>query len=93
MRYFEDYAFQLNLNIQYNTEIKKISRNVQTGRFQLMDQDEHAYDCQVLIMRLVSLKDKYCLTVLCSTYTILTLHDAILCCKIVGNICSSFLTC
>ena len=77
MRYFEDYAFQLNLNIQYNTEIKKISRNVQTGHFQLMDQDKHVYNCQVLIMRLVSLKDKYCLTVWCSTYIILTFHDAI----------------
>ena len=50
VRYFEDYANEFNLNIQYDTDIKKIARDRVTKDFVLHDQNDQVYTCPVLIM-------------------------------------------
>jgi hypothetical protein len=49
VKYFEDFASNFNLNIQYNTEIKSILK--QNSQFNLMDQNGDTHTCQVLIIR------------------------------------------
>jgi thioredoxin reductase len=48
VKYFEDFASNFNLNIQYNTEIKSILK--QNSQFNLMDQNGDTHTCQVLII-------------------------------------------
>ena len=49
VRYFQDFGSTLKLNIQYNTEIKRISKEQQF--FELSDQNNNIYRCKVLVMR------------------------------------------
>ena len=49
VKYFQDFGTILKLNIQYNTEIKRISKEQQF--FELSDQNNNIYRCRVLIMR------------------------------------------
>ena len=51
MQYLRDYAAQLNLNIQYNTEIMSIRK--EDGHFVLEDQHKHMYHCNKVIVGLV----------------------------------------
>ncbi|XP_003385457.1 PREDICTED: FAD-dependent oxidoreductase domain-containing protein 2-like [Amphimedon queenslandica] len=50
VKYFEDFSSKLGLNIQYNTEIKKVKKDLETGIFTLTDQLGKNYNCQVLII-------------------------------------------
>ena len=49
VKYFQDFGTILKLNIQYNTEIKRISKEQQF--FELSDQNNNIYRCRVLVMR------------------------------------------
>ena len=51
MQYLRDYAAQLNLNIQYNTEIMSIRK--EDGHFVLEDQYKYMYHCNKVIIGLV----------------------------------------
>ena len=55
VRYLQDFAERLELNIQYNTEITEVGRPPQTGSepepFHLKDQNGAIYYCKVLIVR------------------------------------------
>lgn len=50
MKYFEDFADELHLNIMYNAEIKSIARDKVTKEFILRDQSDQMYKCSILIM-------------------------------------------
>ena len=50
MRYLQDYASELGINVQYNTEIREIDK--EDGRFMLKDQTGKVHFCSVLIVRL-----------------------------------------
>jgi hypothetical protein len=47
VRYLEDYASKLNLNIQYETEIVNIEKN---EHFELLDANGETYTCEVVIV-------------------------------------------
>ena len=52
MKYLNDYANKLNLKVQYNTNIKLVSRDGE-GRealFHLKDQNETTYMCKNVVM-------------------------------------------
>lgn len=53
VKYFEDFSSKLGLNIQYNTEIKKVKKDTETGIFTLTDQLGKNHSCHVLIIRYV----------------------------------------
>lgn len=53
MRYLNDYATKLKLKVQYNTNIKLVSRNGEgdDALFHLTDQNGTMYTCKNVIMR------------------------------------------
>ena len=57
MRYLHDYASELNLNIQYNTEITLLTRS--SEGYVMTDQYDQTYDCQVVIVRWVKQTNRY----------------------------------
>ena len=50
MRYLQDYASELDINVRYNTEICEIDK--EDGKFALTDQTGEVHTCSVLIVRL-----------------------------------------
>ena len=50
VKYLKDYAAMFKLKIQFNTYIKKISRN-ENKEYILKDKNGTAYTCKTLIMR------------------------------------------
>ena len=57
MRYLNDYATKLKLKVQYNTNIKLVSRNDEgdDALFHLTDQNGTTYTCKNVIMRYIVL--------------------------------------
>ena len=54
VKYLQDFASKLELNIQYETEIVDISRYVDGGRnFHLTDHRNNVHQCKVVIVRYV----------------------------------------
>ena len=51
VKYLQDFARKLNLNIQYETEIVDVSRPNKTQVFHLTDQNNVVHHCQVVIAR------------------------------------------
>lgn len=50
MRYLQDYASELDINVQYSTEISEV--NIEGGKFVLKDQNKQIYSCEIVIVRL-----------------------------------------
>ncbi|XP_022095421.1 FAD-dependent oxidoreductase domain-containing protein 2-like [Acanthaster planci] len=50
VRYLNDYARKLQLNIKYNTNVQNISRSANNGTFTFQDQDGYGYSCRILIL-------------------------------------------
>ena len=49
VRYLQDYAYELELNIQYNTEITEVDRPV-ARPFHLKDQNGVIYRCDIVVV-------------------------------------------
>jgi len=54
VRYLQDYAQRLDLNVQLNTEIVQVDRlQDQSEAFHLRDQNGTSYFCSILIVRYI----------------------------------------
>ncbi|XP_048575414.1 FAD-dependent oxidoreductase domain-containing protein 2 [Nematostella vectensis] len=52
VKYLNDYATKLKLNVQYNTNIRNVSRKVmgKTTQFFIKDQNDTVYECRTLVV-------------------------------------------